>query len=328
MARVFAILTNAFPLWILVRSGVALVAPEFFTWFSGPWIVYGLGVIMLGMGLTLTVRDFREVLHLPRAGLIGVVAQFGVMPLLGWSIATVLRLSEIDPLFSVGLILVSCCPGGTASNVVVYLARANVALSVLMTICSTFAAILLTPLLTKWLAGTLVEVDAVGLLLSTVQVVLVPVTVGLLLNQFLPRLGAAVKPFSPFVSVVAIVMIVASIIGQQREIILNADWRLLAAPALLHLGGFGIGYGLARLLRVGQENSRTISIEVGMQNSGLGAALAGKHFPGTVAPVPCAISAVYHCLIGSIAAGWWRLRPAESSSGELPAPEAPPESVS
>lgn len=313
MSRVFALLTNSFPVWITVCSGLALIRPEWFTWFSGPWIVSGLGVIMLGMGLTLTFADFRAVLHLPRAGLIGVIAQFGIMPLLGWGIASLLRLDEIDPMLAVGLILVSCCPGGTASNVVAYLARANVALSVLMTICSTCAAILLTPFLTRWLAGALVEVDAVALLLSTVQVVLFPVLLGLFLNRFLPRFGAAVRPFSPLVSVVAIVLIVASIIGAQREVILESDWRLLAAPGLLHLGGFGLGYGLSRLCRLGEGASRTISIEVGMQNSGLGATLATKHFPATVAPVPCAISAVYHCLIGSLAAGIWRLTPRKHS---------------
>ncbi len=311
MLRFISTLTNAFPFWVVICSGLALFFPEFFTWFRGPWIVYGLGVIMLGMGLTLTIKDFREVVKIPRAGAIGVICQFGIMPLLGWSIAKLLRLDEIDPMLAVGLILVSCCPGGTASNVVVYLARGNVALSVLMTICSTFAAIVLTPLLTKWLAGTFVEVDAWGLFLSTVKVVLVPVTLGLLLNQFLPKFSETIKPFSPLVSVFAIVMIVASIIGQQKEIILQADWRLLAAPALLHLGGFGLGYGLAKLFRLGEQNSRSISIEVGMQNSGLGAALAGKHFPGTVAPVPCAISALYHCVIGSIVAGIWRIREAK-----------------
>lgn len=308
MQRVFSWLTNAFPLWVAVCSVLALYFPTWFTWFDRPLIIIGLGIIMLGMGLTLTLQDFRAVLKLPRAGVIGVVCQFGIMPLLGWGIAKLLRLDEIDPMLAVGLILVACCPGGTASNVVAFLARANVALSVLMTVVSTMAAILLTPWLTKWYAGTLVEVDAWALCKSTIQVVLIPLTLGLLANQFLPRVSAAVKPFSPFVSVVAIVLIVASIIGAQREIILEAGWRLLAAPALLHIGGFGLGYAVARLCCLAEENARTISIEVGMQNSGLGAALAGKHFPNTVAPVPCAISAVYHCLIGSFLVAFWRWR--------------------
>jgi len=308
MSRLFARLTGAFPLWILLCSGLALVVPEAFTWFRGGWLVWGLGVIMLGMGLTLTFGDFKKVLSMPWAGVIGVVCQFVIMPLLGWTVAKILRLAEIDPNLAAGLILVACCPGGTASNVVTYLARANVALSVLMTTVSTFAAILLTPFLTKGLAGTLVEVDAGQLCLSTVQVVLVPVLLGVVLNRYLPAASRRLAPVSPLLSVVAIVLIVASIIGQNREVILESGWRLLAAPALLHVGGFGLGYVAARLLRLPEEESRTISIEVGMQNSGLGAHLANKHFPGTAAPVPCAISAVYHCLIGSLLAGFWRWR--------------------
>jgi len=323
MLRALSWLINAFPLWILLCSAAALVEPGWFTWFRGSFIVWGLGLIMLGMGLTLTFDDFKAVLHLPRAGLIGVGCQFLVMPLLGWSIATALALDEIAPHLALGLILVSCCPGGTASNVVAFLSRANVALSVLMTVCSTFAAILMTPLLTKWLAGTVVRVDAVGLCLSTIQVILLPVSLGLLSNRYLPRLSDAIRPVSPLVSVVAIVLIVASVIGSNREVVLESGWRLLVAPALLHLGGFGLGYGLARVFGLGEANGRTISIEVGMQNSGLGATLATRHFPGTVAAVPCAVSAVYHCIIGSALAGWWRLHPT-SRMPETTAPEPAP----
>lgn len=309
MLRLASLFTNAFPLWILICSGLALVEPSLFTWFNGPFIVYGLGAIMLGMGLTLTFEDFKAVLTLPKAGVIGVVCQFAIMPLLGWGIGRILGLAAIDPMLAVGLILVSCCPGGTASNVVAFLARANVALSVLMTIVSTFAAILLTPYLTKWLAGTLVEVDAVALCISSVKVVLIPVLIGLLLNRYLPKASRQMAKVSPVVSVIAIVLIVASIIGQKNEIILTAGWKLLAAPAMLHLAGFALGYATARIFGLREDSCRTISIEVGMQNSGLGTHLANKHFPGTAAPVPCAISAVYHCIIGSILAGYWRMRP-------------------
>ncbi len=305
MSRVLAFLTAAFPLWILLCSGIALWQPGLFTWFT-PWIVWGLGLIMLGMGLTLTFEDFRRVFALPRAGIVGVVCQFVIMPTLGWAVGRVLGLAEIDPSLAVGLILVACCPGGTASNVIAYLARANVALSVMMTTVSTFAAIALTPLLTKWLAGTLVEVDAWKLCLDTILVVLVPVVLGLILNRFLPAAGRVLLPVAPLISVLAIVLIVASIIGGNRELILAANWRLLAAPALLHIGGFGLGYVAAKLLRLDEGDSRTVSIEVGMQNSGLGTHLAKNNFPGTAATVPCAISAVYHSLIGSLLAGYWR----------------------
>ncbi len=313
MARIFGILTTLFPLWILICSGLALFYPEVFTWFRGKWIVIGLGIIMLGMGMTLTFDDFRQVLKLPQAAVIGVICQFTIMPLLGWGIAHLLGLSEISPHLTVGLILVACCPGGTASNVVAFLAKANVALSVLMTICSTFAAILLTPLLTKLLVGTIVDVDAYGLFKSTVQVVLIPVVAGVLLNRFFPRMVKGLTPVSPFVSVLAIVLIVASVIGQNNETILTSGWRLLAAPGLLHLSAFALGYGMARIFRLPEDAARTISIEVGMQNSGLGTVLAKKHFPGTIAPVPCAISAVYHCIIGSLMAGYWRWRSSKAN---------------
>ncbi|NNE92336.1 MAG: bile acid:sodium symporter family protein [Verrucomicrobiales bacterium] len=311
------LLTNLFPAWILITSILALFFPGAFTWFSGPWIVYGLGVIMLGMGMTLTFDDFKCVLTIPRAAVIGVICQFTIMPLCGFGIAHLLQLHAIDPHLALGLILVSCCPGGTASNVVAFLARANVALSVSMTVVSTFAAILLTPFMTKWLVGKTVEVDALALLLTTVKVVLVPVVIGVLLNRFSPKFTRSVRHVSPLVSVIAIVLIVASIIGKNNTVILEGNWRILAAPALLHLAAFSIGYVIARFVRLPEDACRTISIEVGMQNSGLGTVLATKHFPGTVAPVPCAISAAYHCIIGSILAGLWRLRPVDAPPADV-----------
>ncbi|MCL4143424.1 UNVERIFIED_CONTAM: hypothetical protein GTU68_024685 [Idotea baltica] len=283
MLRLLSFLTNAFPLWIAICSGLALFYPAAFTWFQGPWIVYGLGVIMLGMGLTLTFADFNNVFKMPRAGVIGVVCQFVIMPLLGWGIGKMLNLAEIDPSLAVGLILVACCPGGTASNVVAFLAKANVALSVMMTIVSTFAAVALTPILTKWYAGTLVEVDALAMCLGMIKVVLVPVLIGLFANRFFPKFSRKISHVSPLVSVIAIVLIVASVIGQKNEVILNSGWRLLAAPALLHLGGFGLGYFLSQLFKLPESSARTISIEVGMQNSGLGTHLANRYFPGTIA---------------------------------------------
>ena len=145
MVSTLNILTSLFPLWVTVCGVLALFQPTWFTWFKGPLIVWGLAVIMLGMGITLSLEDFRKVTRTPRPVALGVIAQFCIMPFMGWTIAKSLSL---PPEFAVGLILVSCCPGGTASNVVVYIARANIALSVLMTMCSTFVAIALTPVLT------------------------------------------------------------------------------------------------------------------------------------------------------------------------------------
>ena len=234
----------------------------------------------------------------------GFLAQFLIMPTAGWLVATLLGL---ETPFAVGLILVACCPGGTASNVVTYIARADVALSVLMTTCTTLGAVVLTPLLTKLLAGRLVEVDAWGLFLSTLEVVVLPVVAGVAINRFLPRVVRAVMPVAPLVSVVTIALVCASIIGQNAAAVRSSGPRLLLAVVLLHAIGFGVGYLFARFWGYDRIVARTVSIEVGMQNSGLGVVLAQKHFPAEpLTAVPCAISSVVHSVVGSLLAGWWR----------------------
>ena len=305
MLRVLDWLTSLFPVWALLGGTLALFQPQWFTWFSGDFIVWGLAVIMLGMGITLSVDDFKRVLKMPKAIAAGFIAQYSFMPFLGWAIASALPLEKH---MAVGLILVACCPGGTASNVVTFLAKADVPLSVLMTMCSTFAAVLLTPLLTKWLAGALVPVDAFGLFLSTVQVVLLPLVLGLALHHYAPRFVTKVLPVAPLVSVAFITLIVASVIGQNAKPIRESGGVLLLGVLLLHACGFGLGYLFAKLFGYDRIVCRTISIEVGMQNSGLGVVLAKTHFPGTLAPVPCAVSSVFHSLIGSLLAAWWRWR--------------------
>lgn len=311
MSRALGLATNLFPVWVAIFCGAALFVPGLFTWFTGPWIVWALAIVMLGMGITLSFEDFRQVARMPKAVAMGFVAQYTIMPFLGWSIARGLRL---DPAFAVGLILVSCCPGGTASNVVTYLARAHVALSVLMTMCSTFGAIVMTPLLTKWLAGTYVPVSAWNLFLDTVKVVLAPLVLGLVLHHRAPRLVKAVLPVAPLISVAAIVMICASIIGANAGHIRESAGILFLAVALLHAGGFALGWVFAWAFGYGDTIRRTVSIEVGMQNSGLGAVLARQNFPNLpAAPTPCAISAVFHSVIGSLLAGWWRWRPARDA---------------
>jgi BASS family bile acid:Na+ symporter len=305
VTRYLNLLANLFPLWVITCSGLALIHPAWFTWFTGPMIVWGLAIIMIGMGITLSFDDFRRVARMPRQVAIGVIAHFTIMPMLGWSIA---HGFELEPQLAVGLILVACCPCGTASNVVNYIARSDVALSVLMTLCSTFAAVIMTPLLTKWLAGAYVAVDGWSLFVNTLQVVAIPVLLGMLLNRYTPRLVRTVLPVAPLVSVIFIALICASIIGANVQTVKDAALRLLGAVALLHTGGFALGYWMARALRLNETVCRTISVEVGMQNSGLGAVLARTSFPQmALAPVPSAISASFHSIIGSLLAAWWRL---------------------
>jgi len=318
-------LTNAFALWVIIGSLWAWFYPEHFRWFVdkdnkilGIKLIHiGLGLIMFGMGITLSFDDFRAVLKMPRAVIAGVGAQFTVMPLLGFALA---QLFSLEAGLAVGLILVSCCPGGTASNVVTYLARANLPLSVLMTMFSTLSAIVMTPLLTGWLAGKYVDIDRWNLFLNMVAVVLLPVIAGVLLNRFLPRAVRHVTPWSPLLSVVIIVLIVGGIIGNARGAIIEHAGSLLIVVFLLHAGGFGIGYALAALFRFKTAFQRTLSIEVGMQNSGLGSSLAKtEKFQGqfqspldaVLAPVPSAVSALYHCIIGSLLAAYWRRRSLE-----------------
>ena len=299
--------SNGFPIWIIICSALALWQPQWFTWFSGNWITIGLGIIMLGMGLTLTLEDFTRVLKFPRWVMSGVLLQYTVMPLCGWSIAQLLNLPKA---YAVGLILVACCPGGTASNVICYLARGNVALSVTLTTFSTMIAIAATPWLTSLLAGSYMPVNASALFYSTVQVVLLPVTLGVLLNRFVPKITQELARFSPAVAVIVIILIVASILGAGRDQILQSGLYLILGVMMLHAVGFTVGYGLSYWLSRNKGVARTVSIEVGMQNSGLGAHLARTHFPaGSGVDIPSAVSALTHSIFGSIIAAIWRRKP-------------------
>ena len=306
------VFTNFFPLWVTVASGLALLYPPAFTWFSGILITLGLGIIMLGMGLTLNLDDFGRVFQHPRWVFLGVALQFSVMPFLGWTLG---YLFDLPLPFAVGLILVASCPGGTASNVITFLARGNVALSVTMTAVSTSLSIVLTPLLTSWIVGSRIEVSAWGLFLSTVQVVVLPITAGVLLNRYAHRFTEKILPAAPAVAVLAITLIVASIIGAGRDAILSAAPRLALAVATLHLLGFLMGYWFSRMITGRLLTARTISIEVGMQNSGLGVVLARQNFANPLVAIPSAISSLFHSIIGSLLAALWRRSGESVSSG-------------
>lgn len=299
-------LTNAFPVWVLAASAIALVRPEFLTWFSGPLIPLGLATIMLCMGMTVGFDDFRRISRERHLVLPGILLQYTLMPALGWGLATVFALPS--PL-AVGIILVSCCPGGTASNVISFLARADVTLSVTMTAGSTLLAVLMTPILTTWLAGTRVDVPTGDLLLDTLQVVIIPVIAGGLFKWQFPALCHRILPVAPLAAVIAITLIVGSVIGTGRQQVLDAGVRLLLAVMCLHIGGFILGYVAGRLFLRRELAARTVSIEVGMQNSGLGVVLAQQNFVNPLVALPCALSALFHSVIGSVAAAVWRTGP-------------------
>ena len=309
LAKISGILTAAFPFWLILGCAWAWFQPGAWIWFQ-PWITPALGIVMLGMGLTLRFSDFSSVLKDPKRIALGVFAQFAIMPLVGWGLA---KAFNLETGLALGLILVACCPGGTVSNVICHLAKASVPLSVLMTMCSTITAVVVTPLLTSWLAGAWMPVDALGLFKSMVIVVLLPLIFGITVNTLLGRMKNPAKvrtridALGPLVSALVVVAIVGCIVaGKRDEIAAAAGWLFLSV-FLLHAIGFLLGYLFAKLAGCSESLRRTISIEVGMQNSGLGAALATRHFPSlALAPVPAAISAVFHSLIGSILAAWWR----------------------
>ncbi|MEM9727647.1 MAG: bile acid:sodium symporter family protein [Myxococcota bacterium] len=300
-------IVRLFPLWVTAGGVAALLHPPLFSWFLDYGLITpGLQIIMLGMGLTLEFSDFVRVAKMPFPIAWGVLLQYSVMPLVGWGVSTVFALPTP---FAVGLILVCCCPGGTASNVIAYLAKADVALSVSMTAVSTLLAALCTPLLTTWLVGSRVHVDAVGLLWSTTKVVLLPVILGLVMRRFLPKVTNRILPIAPVAAVLMIVLIVAAILGEQRGAVLESGARLLGAIVTAHVLGFAFGFVLGGLSGGFGNVARTISIEVGMQNSGLGAVLAHAHFVNPLTAIPSALSAITHCILGSAAAAWWSRHP-------------------
>ena len=288
--------TEAFPLIVSVFAIGGLIYPPSITWFSGSLITIGLGGIMLGMGLTLKASDFIQVLRYPKWVLVGLGLQFLVMPILGWGLA---QLFELPPLFAVGMILVASCPGGTASNVIAYLAKAEVALSVSMTACSTLAAVIMTPFLTLQLSGSYLEVPTAGLFYSTLKVVFLPVSLGVLLNQYVPKIVSKIIPFAPPFAVLLISLIVGSIVGQGKEVILDSGFSLLLALMSLHFLGFIIGFLISFILFKNWKIAKTISIEVGMQNSGLGVVLARENFSSPLVAIPAALSSLIHSLLGS-----------------------------
>ncbi len=307
MSSLLARFTNLYPVWLASGALISLWHPPAFAWFTGPWITWALSTVMLGMGFTLTLDDFKRLARAPGSLALGFLAHYSIMPLTGWMLVHLLKL---EAGLAVGLILVASCPSGAASNVVSFLAKADVALAVSVTLTSTLFAFLMTPLWCQVLAGHSVPVDAVGLCLSTLQVVVMPVVLGVLCNWKFPRTVARLSRFGPAVSVVALVLITCGIVSQNATAVIANAGKLAVATLLLHVLGFALGYGVSRLLRRPLLTARTVSIEVGMQNGGMAAMLARKNFPTQpLAAVPAVFSGLMQNLVGSIMAAWWRRHP-------------------
>ncbi|MDY3268106.1 MAG: bile acid:sodium symporter family protein [Phocaeicola sp.] len=289
---------------VVLVTAVALFFPSSFVWMDTSSITPMLGVVMFGMGLTLSPSDFRPVLQRPKDILIGEIAQFLIMPSLAWLLCKILSLPEE---LSLGVILVGCCPGGTASNVICYLAKGDVALSVAMTGVSTLLAPIITPALVWLLAGESVEVDIVSMFLSIVQVVILPIVLGLAANHYFKRTTHRIIPLLPMISTLSIAFIIGIIVAHNSSSILACSLIVAIAVILHNVLGLVLGYGLSAL--TGSEPSRrsAIAIEVGMQNSGLATSLASTHFAMfPMAAVPGAMFSVWHNFSGSIAAQIFR----------------------
>ena len=292
--------TVLFPLFALLVCALAYVQPA---WFSAgkPAIVPLLALIMFSMGMTLSGADFQRVARRPRLIALGMAMQYTIMPLAAWVVAHALAL---PPELSVGLILVGASAGGTASNVVTFLARGDVALSITLTLCSTLLAVFATPLLTLLYVGTRVPVPVYDMLLSVAQMVILPVLAGTALNTLF---GTALRPLQalfPLLSMGAIVVIIGIIVALNQGRIAQMGVGIALAVVLHNSIGLGSGYALARLFGLDPRTCRTLAIEVGMQNSGLSVALAIKHFSAAAA-LPGAVFSIWHNLSGALLAGYW-----------------------
>ena len=295
---------KTFALWVILFSGLALYSPESFVWLK-TYITWMLGIIMFGMGMTMTLGDFKGVLQSPKAVTIGVFAQFIVMPTLAYLLCKIFNLpTEI----AIGVILVGCCPGGTASNVITYMAKGNTALSVACTSVSTILAPILTPAIFYVLASQWIDINAMSMLKSILQVVLFPIVLGLLVRAILKNKVDHYIQVMPLISVVAIVAIVAAIIAGSKAQILESGLMILGV-VILHNGlglGLLLGFWAARIFKLPYTDCKAISIEVGMQNSGLGVALAAVHFAlSPITAVPSAIFSLWHNISGSALATYW-----------------------
>lgn len=299
MKKFSSFVSKNMALLVIICAAVALFLPAAFIWVA-PQITKLLGVIMFGMGMTLRFEDFKEIFRRPKEIFIGVAAQFLIMPLLAYALSLIFNLS---PELAAGVILVGTCPGGTASNVMTYLAKGDLALSVSMTMTTTLLAPIVTPILTLWLAGTWIEVSLAAMMLSIVQIVIAPILLGIIINHFFREFVSKITILLPTVSIVAILLIVGGVVSVNANKILDVGLILMLVVILHNICGYALGFAVAKAFNMNISKAKAISIEVGMQNSGLAVSLAMIHF-GAAAAIPGAIFSVWHNISGSIAANY------------------------
>lgn len=298
---------------VIAVAALALFAPSSVSFLKTSYVNPLLGIVMFGMGLTLKPADFKVVFSRPKDVVIGCIAQFTVMPLLAFGLT---RLFGLAPELAIGVILVGTCPGGTSSNVMTYLSKGDVALSVGMTAVSTVLAPFLTPLLTYVYAGARVDVNMMSMFLSIVQVVILPIAAGFVINHFFHQFTEAAVEILPLVSTTAIVAIVAAVVAANSAKLMTSGLLIVAVVILHNLLGYALGYGIGKVLKLDGSKCRAISIEVGMQNSGLATSLAATHFAQyPLATIPGAVFSVWHNVSGAVLANFYA-RSAQDASEE------------
>lgn len=299
---------------VLVVAALALFVPKSCLWIQTSWINYLLMVVMFGMGLTLKFSDFAIVFKRPKDIIIGCIAQFTIMPLLAFALG---KIFGLETGLLAGVILVGTCPGGTASNVMTYLSKGDVALSVGMTSVNTLLAPFLTPAITYLLLKTSVTVDVMSMFLSIIKVVIVPIALGFIINRFWGKYTERVSDVLPLISVVAITLIVAAVVSHNAARILETGAIVFAVVILHNILGYVVGFALGLILKLPMAKKKALSIEIGMQNSGLATSLAGSAFPDlAMATVPGAIFSVWHNISGALLANIFRRFEDKSQSAE------------
>ncbi|MGF9564393.1 bile acid:sodium symporter family protein [Neorhizobium sp. JUb45] len=304
---------RTFAVWVIIFAVLGFFLPDLFK-LVAPYIVILLGIIMFGMGLTISVDDFKELARRPFEVAIGVVAHFAIMPALALLLTILI---PMPPEVAAGVILVGCCPGGTSSNVMTYLAKGDVALSVACTSVTTLAAPIVTPFLVWMFASQYLPVDGWAMFISIVEVILVPLALGFLAQKLVPGAVRAALPVLPLVSVVGIVLIVAAVVGASKGAIAQSG-LLIFVVVVLHNGlGYLLGFFAAKAFGLSFYKQKALAIEVGMQNSGLGAALATAYF-SPLAAVPSAIFSVWHNISGALLANYFASRSKDEEAGKAP----------
>jgi BASS family bile acid:Na+ symporter len=289
---------------VLVVAAVSLFLPKSVLWIQTSWINYLLMLVMFGMGLTLKPNDFALVFTRPKDIICGVIAQYTIMPLIAFGLS---YLFHLDAALTAGVVLVGTCPGGTASNVITYFSKGDIALSVCMTSVNTLLAPLLTPVITYFLLQTTVKVDVTGMLIGIINVIVIPIALGFVINKFFAKFTQKFTDLLPIISTVAICMIVAAVVSHNVEKIYTSGVIILCVVILHNITGYCLGFLTGKMLKMTPEKIKAFSVEIGMQNSGLATSLAGTVFPMLpMATVPGAIFSVWHNISGAILASFYR----------------------